>query len=333
MSEIDVRLVRLEKLRVASLHGFGTEPELQAWEKLADFAGARGYLEDMEHHRIFGFNNPDPTPGSPNYGYELWITVDPGVQVEGEVEIKEFPGGLYAVGRCEATGDPYEVIPSVWQQLVMWREGKPVPGGQPAVAGGTPARAGQGTGGNRWRRLGAGSIPSASRAEIIVRSNPKNGAGGVGVSPVPFREYPRHLMMTGTCSGHAVHTARKEPRATWKKIRIAKLATEPPGKGRPGGIAIPAKVGSRVMKNRTTATILKVRNGCLAKRSSKQRCRHRSGKEYREESDRTIRKWRELRRKCMRKPMMKRARSVESKQPRSPSGDGQDGAAEPPCRL
>jgi|PlaIllAssembly_1097288.scaffolds.fasta_scaffold141058_2 DNA gyrase inhibitor GyrI len=129
MSEFDVRLVRLEKLRIASLHGFGTVPELQAWEKLADFAGAKGYLADLEHHRIFGFNNPDPTPGSPNYGYELWITVDPGVQAEGEVEIKEFPGGLYAVGRCEATGNPYEVIPSVWQQLVKWREGSPYQAG------------------------------------------------------------------------------------------------------------------------------------------------------------------------------------------------------------
>jgi len=129
MSEFDVRLVRLEKLHIASLHGFGTVPELQAWEKLADFAGAKGYLADLEHHRIFGFNNPDPTPGSPNYGYELWITVDPGVQAEGEVEIKEFPGGLYAVGRCEATGNPYEVIPSVWQQLVKWREGSPYQAG------------------------------------------------------------------------------------------------------------------------------------------------------------------------------------------------------------
>jgi DNA gyrase inhibitor GyrI len=122
MSEFNVRLERLAKLRVASLHGFGTQPELQAWDKLAEFAGNRGYLNDLSHHRIFGFNNPDPTPGSPNYGYELWITVDPEVSAEGEVEIKEFPGGLYAVARCDATGNPYEVIPAAWQQLVVWRE-------------------------------------------------------------------------------------------------------------------------------------------------------------------------------------------------------------------
>ena len=26
--------------------------------------------------RLFGYNNPDPTPGSSNYGYDVWITVD-----------------------------------------------------------------------------------------------------------------------------------------------------------------------------------------------------------------------------------------------------------------
>jgi hypothetical protein len=45
------------------------------------------------------------------------------------VEIKEFLGGLYAVARCEATGNPYEVIPAAWQQLVAWREGSPYQSG------------------------------------------------------------------------------------------------------------------------------------------------------------------------------------------------------------
>jgi len=122
MTHSNIRLIRLENMRVASLHGFGAEPELQAWQKLVDYAGTRGYLKDLGRHRIFGFNNPDPTPGSPNYGYELWITVDSEGSANGEVEIKEFQGGLYAVARCEASGDPYSVIPAAWQQLVAWRE-------------------------------------------------------------------------------------------------------------------------------------------------------------------------------------------------------------------
>jgi DNA gyrase inhibitor GyrI len=125
MSELNVRIVKLEPLRVASVLGYGKEPENLAWKKLVAFVQAHGLLEHLEQHRIFGFNNPSPSPGSPNYGYEFWITVDPPTEAEGEVEIKEFPGGLYAVARCQVGGRPYETIPATWQQLVRWREDSP----------------------------------------------------------------------------------------------------------------------------------------------------------------------------------------------------------------
>jgi DNA gyrase inhibitor GyrI len=44
--------------------------------------------------------------------------VDAEVEPEGEVQIKEFPGGLYAVARCEGVSN----IGTVWQQLVTWCE-------------------------------------------------------------------------------------------------------------------------------------------------------------------------------------------------------------------
>jgi AraC family transcriptional regulator len=82
----------------------------------------KGLLDDRETHRIFGFNNPDPSPGSPNYGYEFWIVIGPEVEAEGEVKIKEIPGGLYAVTRCEVRGDAYEIIPGTWKRLAEWCE-------------------------------------------------------------------------------------------------------------------------------------------------------------------------------------------------------------------
>ena len=48
---------------------------------------------DVEKARFFGFNNPNPSPGSPNYGYEQWLTVGPEVQAEGGIVIKEIPPG------------------------------------------------------------------------------------------------------------------------------------------------------------------------------------------------------------------------------------------------
>lgn len=122
MNTQPVRIVRLPALRVASVHGFGLTPEDAALQKLTAWAKPQGFLDAPDQHRIFGFNNPNPTPGSPNYGYEFWITVGPAVAAEPGVAIKEFAGGLYAVTRCEVQNDPGTLIPAAWKQLVRWRE-------------------------------------------------------------------------------------------------------------------------------------------------------------------------------------------------------------------
>lgn len=116
MSEFEVRIVTLEAMRVASAYGFGEQPELQAWNTLLTWAKDQGI--NLEEQRFFGFNNPNPTPSSPNYGYEQWITFGPEVKSAEGIEIKEFPGGLYAVARCEGLQN----IGDVWKQLVVWRE-------------------------------------------------------------------------------------------------------------------------------------------------------------------------------------------------------------------
>ncbi len=116
MNELAVRIVKLEPLRVASFHGFGPNPEHLAGQKLIAWAGPRGYLAEPLRHRIFGFNNPNPSPGSQNYGYEFWLVVGPEVAPEGDMRIQEFAGGLYAVTRCQAV----EKIGETWQRLVRW---------------------------------------------------------------------------------------------------------------------------------------------------------------------------------------------------------------------
>jgi len=118
MSQLDVRIVKLEPMRVACAYGFGKEPEGIASSKLNAWAKPKGFLGDQEHHPTFGFNNPDPSPSSPNYGYELWMKVGPEAQPEGDIAIKDFAGGLYAVTRF--TGLSH--IGDVWKQLVAWRE-------------------------------------------------------------------------------------------------------------------------------------------------------------------------------------------------------------------
>ena len=119
MSDLDVRIVNLPPMRVACVNGFGEGPEGIAFDKMKAWAQAHNLLE--EPHRLFGYNNPDPSPGSPNYGYDVWLTVDESVQADGEARIINFPGGLYAVTRTEVK-NPGDDIPGAWQKLVKWME-------------------------------------------------------------------------------------------------------------------------------------------------------------------------------------------------------------------
>jgi AraC family transcriptional regulator len=116
MSELDVKIVRLEPIRVICFNGFGEGPEGLALEKLFNWAKA-----NEKKGRVFGYNNPNPAPGSPNYGYDAWMVVDESVRADSEARIIDFPGGLYAVVRCPVT-NPGEDIPVTWQKLVHWRE-------------------------------------------------------------------------------------------------------------------------------------------------------------------------------------------------------------------
>lgn len=119
MSNLDVRIVKLPPMRVACVNGFGESPEGMAFDKMKAWAEAHNLTG--KPHRLFGYNNPDPSPGSPNYGYDVWITVDGSVQADEEARIIDFPGGLYAVARIDVK-NPWEDIPGTWRELVKWRE-------------------------------------------------------------------------------------------------------------------------------------------------------------------------------------------------------------------
>jgi hypothetical protein len=125
MEPIEIRIVRLEPMRVASVIAFGRSPEGQAWELLRAWAEPRDLLTPADpagsRGRIFGFNNPSPSAGSPNYGYEMWISVGPEVTAEAPVTIKDVPGAGYAVARCVGV----EAIFPAWQQLAAWAETRP----------------------------------------------------------------------------------------------------------------------------------------------------------------------------------------------------------------
>jgi DNA gyrase inhibitor GyrI len=121
MNDLDVRITTLPPMRVICFNGFGPSPEGLAYTKASEWLKANGLWEDGKPCRFFGYNNPDPSHGSPNYGYDVWITVDEIVQADGDGRIIEFPGGLYAVAHVDA-GPNGEGIYDTWQALAAWVE-------------------------------------------------------------------------------------------------------------------------------------------------------------------------------------------------------------------
>jgi len=117
----DVRIVDLPPMRVASALGYGTEPENQAASMITEFSRSIGLEPGDPGYRTFGFNNPNPSPGSPNYGYEMWLVVGPEVEAEEPIQIKDVPGAKYAVTRFTGLSN----IGRVWRELVAWFEDSP----------------------------------------------------------------------------------------------------------------------------------------------------------------------------------------------------------------
>jgi len=126
LRKFEVKIVKLEPMRVASARAISTTPEHDAWEKMRSWAEPRGLLEDIDKHPVFGFNSPDPSPGRKEYGYEFWIRVEPDTQPTGDVEIKKSKGGLYAVTTCKLKEEleseffKKEGYLESWKNIVDW---------------------------------------------------------------------------------------------------------------------------------------------------------------------------------------------------------------------
>lgn len=108
-------LKQLEPLRVAIYRAIGKSPERTAINTLLKWADEKGISSQSSPYRIFGFDNPPPNPENPVYGYEIWMTVGPEVKPSGGIEIKDFPGGHYAV-----TGTTVAGIQQAWKHFMAW---------------------------------------------------------------------------------------------------------------------------------------------------------------------------------------------------------------------
>ena len=120
MVDLPIRVERLPSMTVASVRAFGTNPEAEAWDRLKRWADEHGFLQEMNAHPVYGFNNPPPEEGRREHGYEMWMRVDPDTDDGQDVSVKRIAGGRYVVARCKLHGDPRGSVRDVWMSLYEW---------------------------------------------------------------------------------------------------------------------------------------------------------------------------------------------------------------------
>ena len=117
--DLQVKIINLKPMYVASFHVISQSPEQEVLERLINWAEPKGLLNDPEKYPIFGFDNPTPSESKKEYGYECWIRIDDEFIPAKEITVKKFDGGKFATTRCEIKGD-IEIISQTWQKLADW---------------------------------------------------------------------------------------------------------------------------------------------------------------------------------------------------------------------
>ena len=117
MKEMEVRIERLETMRAAYTHVLSDTPEEDSGKKIMEWAKPKGLLAKGSEARLFG-RNTYPTDNPEPHGYEFFLTVGPDIKPEGDIEIEEIPGGLYAVLRFK----DLNYIGEAWRYMWKWIE-------------------------------------------------------------------------------------------------------------------------------------------------------------------------------------------------------------------
>lgn len=111
-----VRVVLLPPCTIASYHFIGEKPEETVGTAIDKFVHESRLYEKKPDARMFGFNHPNPSPNSPHYGYEDWVTIPDDMEVSAPLVKKRFEGGMYAAHTI--------VFPDFheWKLLSKWVE-------------------------------------------------------------------------------------------------------------------------------------------------------------------------------------------------------------------
>jgi AraC family transcriptional regulator len=103
---IDVR--ELPELHVAYVRHIGPYTRIgEAFGKLMRWAGPRGLLRFPETKSLAVYRDSPEVTEESKLRSDACITVPEGTKVDGEVSLMRIPGGKFAVGRFEISGDQF----------------------------------------------------------------------------------------------------------------------------------------------------------------------------------------------------------------------------------
>ena len=114
---MEVRVERLETMCAAHTHVLSDTPEEDAGKKIMEWAKSKGLLAKGSGSRLFG-RNTYPTDNPEPHGYEFFLAVGPDIEPEGDIDVREMPGGLCAVLRFKDLSN----IGEAWKYLWKWIE-------------------------------------------------------------------------------------------------------------------------------------------------------------------------------------------------------------------
>ena len=114
-----VMIVKIDPIRVAVCNRISKSPEKDSYEVLRAWSEPKGLLKDPVKYPLFGRNNPNPSPGKKEYGYDFMLAIPADMKIDGEMKEGEIPGGTYAVVRTH-----FELITDMWIWLYNWTKEK-----------------------------------------------------------------------------------------------------------------------------------------------------------------------------------------------------------------
>ena len=122
MDKLDIRIIKLAPMHVASFQASGVTAERDAFKKLFAWAQPKGLLNDLAKNSLFGFASHEFIEDKKGTGYKFWIKIPDNIEPEPDINVEDSDGGLYLVMSSLAVGNIGLTTAPNWLKLRRWAQ-------------------------------------------------------------------------------------------------------------------------------------------------------------------------------------------------------------------